>query len=446
MEGMENVGDIKLKIKQARKVYVFEKLRDGKMNNSEAAFTLGLSVRQVQRIKKNFETKGHLAFLHGNTGRKPARALCENVRKLVFERASLYDGTSCQHIAELIAEEDSVCVSAKSVIRILKEKGIKSPCSHKGPRKRLRRERRRKRGELVQIDASPFDWLSNGTMCSLHGAIDDATGEIVGLWLAETEQLNGYFHVLERMIRTSGVPRALYMDGHTIFFSPLGKKLTIEEELDGKTVALTQFGKALELLGIQAIRASSPQAKGRVERLWGTLQKRLPVDMRTAKVYDMEGANKFLYEYSQKHNKRFAVEATEEETSFLPGPSEKLLKFILCGREERKTAGDSSISWKGKTYTAEKKRGEQKLFRRGTSVSVLALMDGSLAVQHGEEIFPMKEVSERLEAKGVKTPKETEGVKPRGAYKPAADHPWRKGFRNGAKAKREQSGTFMSVN
>jgi transposase len=440
MEGMKNAGDIKLTIKQARKVYVFEKLYGGKMSNAEAASTLGLSVRQVQRIKKTFETKGHLAFQHGNTGRKPARALSEDVRKRVIERASLYEGTSCQHIAELLAEEDNVCISAKSVIRILSEKGIKFTCSHRGPRKRQRRERRRKRGELVQIDASPFDWLSNGTMCSLHGAIDDATGEIVGLWLAGTEQLNGYFHVMERMIRTSGVPRALYMDGHTIFFSPQGKKLTTEEELEGRTVALTQFGKALELLGIHPIRASSPQAKGRVERLWGTLQKRLPVDMQTAKIHDMEGANKFLHEYMKKHNRRFAVEAAEEETSFLPGPSEKLLRFILCGREERKTTGDSSISWKGKTYTAEEKRGgAQKLFRRGTTVSVLTQMDGSLAIQYGEEIFPMKEIPERREAKGVKRAGGAEGIKSQDAYKPALNHPWRNGFGNCPGTKREHS-------
>jgi len=341
---MKNAGDIKLAIKQARKVYVFEKLRDGKMTNAEAASALGFSIRQVQRIKKAFETKGHEAFLHGNTGRKPVRALGEKVRERVIEMASLYRKTSCQHISELIMTQDGVCVSAKSITRILKEKGMKLTCGHKGPRRRKCRERRKKRGELVQIDASPFDWLSDGIMRSLHGAIDDASGEVVALWLADTEQLNGYFHVLEKMIQTSGIPHALYMDGHTIFFSPQREKLTIEEEIEGKTVALTQFGKALDILGIQPIRATSPQAKGRVERLWGTLQKRLPVDLRVAGIHSIEEANRFFCEYIKRHNEHFAVEATDVESAFMPGPPAELLRFILCIRENRKTAGDGSIS------------------------------------------------------------------------------------------------------
>jgi transposase len=437
---MKNAGDIKLAVTWARRVFIFEKLKDGKMSNAEAASALRLSVRQVQRIKKVFETKGYAALLHGNTGRKPACALSEDTRNFVAEKTLFYSGTSCQHIAELLAEEDGVCMSAKSVIRILKEKGMKLPCSHKGPRKHLRRERRRKKGELVQIDASPFDWLSNGTMCSLHGAIDDATGEITALWLAETEQLNGYFHVLERTIRAEGVPRALYMDGHTIFFSPKSGKLTEEEEMEGKTVALTQFGKALELLGIQPIRALSPQAKGRVERLWGTLQKRLPVDMRVAKIHDMKGANQFLCEYLKKHNRKFAVEAEEEETAFLPGPPEDLLRFILCGRETRKMSGDSTVSWGGKSWAAEEKKGERRLFRRGTIVSILTLMDGKQALQYGEEIFPMQEIPKSQKTKGVRGEEKSPEKRVNSPHKPAKDHPWRN-FKIHEARPRKPSGT-----
>jgi len=424
MGAMKNVGDIKLAIKQARKVYVFEKLQDGKMTNAEAASALGLSLRQVQRIKKAFETKGHEAFRHGNTGRKPARALCEKLKERVMEVALLYRETSCQHISELILEQDGVCISAKSIIRILKEKGVDLACAHKGPRRRQRRERRKKRGELVQIDASPFDWLSDGIIRSLHGAIDDATGEIVALWLTETEQLNGYFHVLENMIQSTGVPRALYMDGHTIFFSPLSGKMTEEEELEGKTVALTQFGKVLDILGIQPIRASSPQAKGRVERLWGTLQKRLPVDLRVAEIHGMEEANRFFCEYIKRHNDRFAVKAFDAESAFLPGPSAEVMRFILCLRENRKTGGDSSISWKGKTYVVEEEEGEQKLFNRGSSISVLTLMDGSIAIQHGVEIFSVREITKNSKIEEKEMIKEERKLEK--AYKPAPDHPWRK--------------------
>jgi transposase len=423
---MKNTGDIKLTVKQARKVYIFEKLRDGKMNNSEAAASLGLSIRQVQRIKKAFVADGLSAFLHGNADRKPANAISEEVRGQIVDRASLYSGTSCQHISELLAEKDGVQVSAKSVARILKKAGISLACGHKGPRKRLRRERRKRRGELVQIDASPFDWLSNGKMCSLHGGIDDATGEITALWLTETEQLNGYFHVLENMIEKSGVPRALYMDGHTIFFSPRDGKLTEEEELEGKTVALTQFGKALEILGIQPIRASSPQAKGRVERLWGTLQKRLPVELRLGGVKSIEEANRFLAGYIERHNGRFGVEAVDGESAFLPGPPKELRKYILCGRETRKAGGDSSISWEGKKYVIEEKVGERKLLRKGAVISVLKLMDGRLAAQYGDEIFEMREMSENGMEEEGEGKEEGEKKEVKKVYKPAPDHPWRR--------------------
>ena len=424
--GGMNIGDIRLSLKQSRKVLVLEKLIEGKMTNGEAASALGLSVRQIQRTGKEFKLKGHAALIHGNTGRKPVHTLHQEVKDLVLEKAVFYSGTSWKHICELLQEKEGVCISAKSVGRILKGSGISSPCEHKTPRKRLRRERRKRLGELVQIDASPFDWLSNGTMTELHGGIDDATGRIVSLWLAETEQLNGYFHVLDCMIRSLGVPRALYMDGHTIFFSPKDGKLTEEEQLEGKTVALTQFGNALSALGIQPIRASSPQAKGRIERLWGTLQKRLPVDMRVAGIKSMEEANRFLENYIHQHNERFAVAAAEVGNAFMPGPPAELLHFVLCAQATRKTTGDSSISCQGKKYIIEGEAGEQKLFRRGASVSVLTLMDGSLAVQSGMGIFSLKEITYVAKTPETNTKAKLGTAIPRAPHKPREDHPWRR--------------------
>jgi hypothetical protein len=213
------------------------------------------------------------------------------------------------------------------------------------------------------------------------------------------------------------------MDGHTIFFSPQGGKLTVEEKLEGKTAALTQFGKALDILGIQSIRASSPQAKGRVERLWGTLQKRLPVDMRVAGIHDIQEANRFLIEYINRHNGHFAVEASDSESAFLPGPPPELMRFILCVRENRKTTGDSSITWGGRKYVIEEQDGKQKIFRRGTSISVLTLMDGNIAAQYEGEIFLMNEVIKNSKPDVTKITKDEKS--PKKPCKPAADHPWR---------------------
>ena len=134
------------------------------------------------------------------------------------------------------------------------------------------------------------------------------------------------------MIRKYGVLGIIYSDAHTIFFSPKSGKLSAKEELKGYTVALTQFGKALDILNTQPLKVSSAQAKGRVERLWGTLQHRLVVDMRLAGITTIEEANAFLATYPDKHNARFAVEPERKEMAFLPAPSPDDLPYILCKR------------------------------------------------------------------------------------------------------------------
>jgi transposase len=417
---MKKSGDIMLGIKQSRKVLVIEKLHSCQMHNAEAAELIGLSVRQVQRIRKRFEQDGFISLIHGNTGRRPIFTITEKIREIVAERAAgEYSGTSCQHMSELLLEQEKISISAKTVTRILKERGIENPCSHKAPRKRSRRDRRTRSGELAQIDASPYDWLSCGVNMSLHGAIDDATSEVLALWLCPTEQMNGYFHVLDRMLRGHGTPRSIYMDGHTIFFS--NGKLSIEDEFEGRTLALTQFGRVLETLCIKPIHASSPQAKGRIERLWSTLQRRLPVDMRIAGIETIDEANDFLLKYTTKHDKMFAVTPSEDSSAFLPPPETDALKYILCCRECRKAAGDSSISWKGRKYIAEVENGTQKLFRKGASLDVLTLMDGSIAIQHDGEIYAVRET--KINLKQVKAPEKThEGHI---STKPKAGHPWR---------------------
>jgi hypothetical protein len=388
---MTKTGDIKLGIKQSRKVLILEQLHSGKMANSEAAGLSGLPVRQIQRLKRKFEKDGMVSLIHGNTGKKPVFAIAVEIKEIIAAKAGgTYSGTSCRHMPELFLENEKISVSAKTIARILTERGISNPCSHKAAHQRMRRERRARFGELAQIDASPYDWLSCGTNMSLHGAIDDATSKVLALWLCPTERLSGYFHVLDRMLRKYGTPRSIYMDGHTIFFS--NGKLSVEDELEGKRLAVTQFGRALETLCIKPIHALSPQAKGRVERLWGTLQHRLPVDLRVAGVKAVGEANDFLLGYTAKHDKRFAVMPEESSVAFLPPPARGMLRYILCGRDNRKASGDSSISWKSRKFIAETSDGKQKLFREGASLEVLALMDGSIAIQHGGEIYAAHEV------------------------------------------------------
>jgi transposase len=430
----KNAGDLKMSVKQARKLCVLERLCEGRMSNREAASNLNLSVRQTQRVKSRFSKLGPESLVHGNTGGKPSNYVAEHIRDFVAQQAmTRWEGASSHHMSELLLAEKGLHLSAKTMTRILKERGIKNPFTHKGPKKHRRRERKKRLGEMVQVDASPFDWLCNGSMLVLHGAIDDATGKILALWLEPTECLFGYFHVLDRMIRTFGVPGIIYSDAHTIFFSPKSGKLSVEEELKGCTVALTQFGKALDILNTKPLKASSAQAKGRVERLWGTLQHRLVVDMRLAGISTIEEANAFLATYPDKHNERFAVEPEREESAFLPAPSPDDLPYILCKRAFRKASGDSTISWKGRKLLLLDEKHQQKLLRRGAAIEVLTLLDGSDVALHDGVIHHLdvpKDADDR-KASLKDTAKKTEkDAKEKTPVKPAPDHPWRRWYGN----------------
>ena len=183
---------------------------------------------------------------------------------------------------------------------------------------------------LVQIDASPHPWIIGGDSFSLHGAIDDATGKVIALFFTQNECLEGYFEIMEQIIKHHGIPISIYCDRHTIFVSPNDGKLTIEEQLEGKQVSLTQFGRAMEELGVTIINAKTPQGKGQIERLWETLQSRLPVEFKIRGIDTMEAANAFLTEFMERFNEKFAVLPENPQSAFRqPNPGMDL-DTILC--------------------------------------------------------------------------------------------------------------------
>lgn len=439
MYPMKNEGDIRLSIKQARKLHVLEEVTGGVITNREASAALGLSVRQVQRIKTGYEEAGASSLVHGNTGRKPSNFIPTDIRALVAERASgLWKGASASHMSELLFTEAGRSVSPKTITRILKGASLKNPFSHKGPRKRRMRARMERFGQMLQIDASPFDWLSNGSMITLHGAIDDATGSVTALRFERTECLDGYFHVLEETILNYGIPGSLYSDAHSIFFSPSPSKLSLTEELRGAGEGRTQFGKALEILGIKAIKALSPQAKGRIERLWGTLQHRLVVDMRVAGVSTLEEANAFLASYRTRHNELFAVPPKDETTAFVPAPLKEDLALILCRRVFRKMTGDSTLSWKGRKWSALDSQGRKVLFRKGVEVEVLDLLDGRTVLHHQgafHKLVRVEEEAAKMASAEASTATSTE-ERVRKPWTPGPDHPWKKEYEKRVSRKR----------
>lgn len=190
---------------------------------------------------------------------------------------------------------------------------------------------------MLQADGTPFDWFGNGEKYSLHGFIDDATGKITGLYMCKNECLLGYLEVLRQTLENYGIPISLYPDKYSVFFPPkkVNDHITIEEQLNGREKGITQFGRIVEELGIEMFPASSPQAKGRIERLWETLQSRLSTEFRINHIKTIDEANKFLESYIEKYNLQFSVSARSTKSVYLKLPKRYDLDELLCVRFER---------------------------------------------------------------------------------------------------------------
>ena len=421
-----------MSLKEAKKAAVLDRVVKGEITSGEGAARLRMSRRHIFRLKAKYGESDISALSHGNRNRKPSNALREETKDLVLAKGTgEYKGASLNHMAELLERNEGVRISAKSVGRILKEAGAVNPHGRRQRKKYRRRARRERFGSLVQVDATPFDWLEKGESWSLHGAIDDATGTVLSLRFEKEECSAGYIRVLEDMLDNWGVPAALYSDRHTIFFSPKGEKLTGEDIFEGRKAPLTRYGKMLDLLGIEHIPARTAQAKGRVERLWGTLQHRLLVEMRVARIQTMEEGNAYLPKYMELHNARFTVEAGDEATDFLSCPVPENLRLILGHREERKASAGSEISWENRKYQLVDEKGKVLLLRKGETVTVIRTSDGML--QGLREDGKEEKVYGLVLSPSQDGKKET-GVKTGSKKRPPApskNHPWRETWNRG---------------
>jgi len=350
---MEKVRYLMTK-KELVRVHVIKSLIEDKMTSGDAAEVLNLSERQIKRLKEGVKKDGEVFVIHKNRGRKPKHTIPGEIgEEIVFLARNKYKGVNYTHLAELLEEHEGITISQSSVSRILKAKGIKSPRKHRPPKPHRTRERKPQEGLLLQMDASPYEWIP-GIKCSLRGAIDDARGNITGLYFCENECLNGYFEVKRQTILEYGLPVSVYVDRHTIFKAPSNAKLTIYDELEGKTLAYTQFSRAMQELSVGMIYAYSPQAKGRIERLWGTLQDRLALELRLAGIKSLGEANAFLPGFIKRFNARFAVVPREPQSAYRPLGGHINIVYILCRKETRKASHGSTFSFGGQIYQLSK--------------------------------------------------------------------------------------------
>jgi len=437
---------------EQRKYDVIKKLVDEGGNKKRAAITLGCTLRTVNRLICHYRKDGKASFSHGNKGRLPVTRISDTTRSaIVTLYENKYFDANLRHFTELLAEHESIHVSEATVRTILLEKMILSPKAHKNTCRKLkrllqaqkaettskkekdklqeaivtvsdphpRRERCANAGELIQMDASPHKWFSDFTS-SLHAAIDDATGILTGAYFDRQETLNGYYHVFSQILTNYGIPYMFYTDRRTVFEYKRKNSPDISED------TLTQFAYACKQLGVDIKTTSIAQAKGRVERLFETLQSRLPVEMRLAGVTTIEQANEFLNSYIPKFNAQFALPLKTSKSVFETQPPEDKINLYLSILTQRTVDAGHCIKFKKKYYRFLNSEGMYMDFHKGTKVMVIETFDAQLFVTVADRVFALEEVAlhearSRYFGNNVKDKAESRKV-----YIPDMNHPWRK--------------------
>jgi len=418
---------------EQKRLMVLNQVREGEVVGREAAEVLDLSLRHVRRLLAAYRKEGAAALAHGNRGRKPPNILGEGLREQVLELIrSTYAGCNTQHFTELLAEREDIALSRSTVRRILLQGGIRSPRKRRPPKHRSRRERYPKEGMMMQIDGSRHDWLEGrGPYLTLIGAIDDATGKVPYALFREQEDSMGYFLLLREIVRGCGIPLALYHDRHSIFEIAPRQPESLGEQLEGRR-ALTQFGRLLEELNITSISALSPQAKGRIERLWGTFQDRLVSEIRLVQAKTIDEASQVLADFLPRYNQRFAVRATEPETAFRNLGADFKAEDFFCFKYQRMVGADNVVRFGKHRLQIMPSNGRLSYAR--CRVEVQQRLDASLAIYYQGKSLPAKPApveatvlrDSELALIIASTPKQPEmATANRATNKPAPDHPWR---------------------
>jgi transposase len=374
--------DTLMGVRDARRLGLIEAARRGETTNRKAAQGLGLSVRQFQRLKRRVEAAGPPGLLHRNRGRVSSRRLDEKVHSrvvalLTHEQVRLND---C-HIVDLLGDE-GLRVSDDSVRRIRRSLGLLAVHARRPPQHHRRRERRAREGSMVLIDGSDHHWLGEDhSRLTLVGAIDDATSRVLALTFRPQEDLHGYAVVLREVLTAHGMPEVFYGDRTGIAVRN-DDHWSLEEELAGQQLP-PQFGQMLAELGIRYIAAGSPEAKGRIERLWRTLQDRLLKELRMKSIHTVESAQAFLPSFLTRFNRRFAIAAKEPRPAWQKPP--RHFELMLACRYSRIVTRDNVVTIPG--CVLHLPPGPHRRSHQGRRVEVRELLDGRVLVRDGGTVL-----------------------------------------------------------
>jgi hypothetical protein len=430
---------------------VIKEVVDHDGNKNSAALKLGCTRRTIDRHIAGYKAEGKVYFIHGNSGRKPAHTMSEAEKQDILDLyRNKYFESNFAHFAELLEVEEKIFVSESVVRNIMAAADILSPRATRRVRRELKKKleaelkraktkkeaeeirvhmvemedahARRPRcanfGEMIQMDASLHLWFGD-KKATLHTAIDDATGAVVGAWFEEQETLRGYYSVFRQILTKYGIPYMFYTDRRTVFEY---KKLNTT---DATKDTMTQFSYACKQFGVQIETTSIAQAKGRVERLIQTMQSRLPVEFRLKGVTTIEQANEILPGIIERYNARFALLSNSIPSVFEKQPSEEKIDLTLAVISERTVDNGHSLRYDNKYFRTLNGNGIIDYLKPKTKGLVIHSYSGGLFYSVDNLIFALEEIPEHERTSknfDYEPPKELPKKKP---YVPAPNHPWR---------------------
>jgi hypothetical protein len=381
----------------------------------KAGALLGLTPRHIRRLIARVAQAGAQGLAHRGRGKPSNRRLPEKLKtKALKLYEKQYGDFGPTLAAEKLAEHQGITLSDETLRGWLLAKGVTHFRRRKRPH-RAWRERKAQVGELVQLDGSHHDWLEGrGPRCVLMAYIDDASSRVFARFY-EYEGTIPAMDSFHRYIRQYGIPLAIYADKHTTYQSP--SPPTVDDQLAG-VKPTSQFGRALGELGVALIPAHSPQAKGRVERLFKTFQDRVIKEMRLAEVSTLETANRFLEGYLPIYNRRFGVRPAQAADLHRPRPAHRELDRSLCLKTTRCLRRDWTVAHHGQLY-------QVRTNVRATHVMVEERVDGTMRITHHGRPLDYHAIPARPE-RVAEPPKDQV---PRRPVTPRPDHPWRRRLR-----------------
>lgn len=368
---------------------------EGRLTLADAAEKMGVSYRHAKRLRKSFECDGIVGLLHGNRGRVPANKISDDLRSRVLElSAERYCVFNDTHFTEMLAQREDIAVSRETVRKIRREEGIKPKSKRRARKHHKRRPRKASEGLMMLWDGSPHRWFGPDVEpCCVMAAIDDATSKIVGLFFTEVECSWAYLELLRRVVTSYGIPASVYQDRH----SSLRRNddfWSIEEELAGRQDP-TQVGSALEALGIEPIFAMTPQAKGRVERLFKTLHDRLFAMLDLEGITDIAGANEYAPGFIAEFNEKFTMPAADTQSAWRKPRRTLELERVLSFEYKATVGNDNAVRFGG--ITIDIAPGPDKRSYAGIKAELRQLLDGSWRVYHKDKLIATTPASEIVE-------------------------------------------------